>query len=393
MHATSFAADQNIGDGGTSGRARMNGTERVASRARAGFTLIELLVVIAVIALLVGILLPSLGAVRETARAVVCASNLRQVTIAFTSYANENDDWVAGSPDSSGRQCWEQGIFNGISTQAFDFIGPLAAHMGMQGPGEGMAEADLTEVVRAQRFAWYRELGVFTCPSNDILAQPWDGSRQPEIGPWKTGRMMSYNVSTSFSTIASGDGSPTQPSYPPPRGVGFRPRANRFPWSPKLTNIGTPSLKAIVFEGHRYASQAPADDPDFDIDIAASYGGAFGGVGPWNNESKELNRFIAPGEPGAIFGGIIPFNDARKWAFRHGRDRDGDKRTTSKVFGNLAFLDGSVKLMSDADATNPDYWFPTGAKITNGSEFWNYARNTWPEKLVDVSTDEPYIVP
>lgn len=58
---------------------------------RVGFTLIELLVVIAIIALLMGILIPVLGRVRETAKRVVCSSQLRQVGIATTSYAQDND--------------------------------------------------------------------------------------------------------------------------------------------------------------------------------------------------------------------------------------------------------------------------------------------------------------
>ena len=53
-----------------------------------GFTLIELLVVIAVIALLLGLLLPSLRGVRECARQTVCLSNQRQMTIGWTVYAN-----------------------------------------------------------------------------------------------------------------------------------------------------------------------------------------------------------------------------------------------------------------------------------------------------------------
>ncbi|MCX5688453.1 MAG: prepilin-type N-terminal cleavage/methylation domain-containing protein, partial [Planctomycetota bacterium] len=57
---------------------------------RQGFTLIELLVVIAVIALLIGILLPSLGAARETARTTVCASNLRQLTTSSAAYCADN---------------------------------------------------------------------------------------------------------------------------------------------------------------------------------------------------------------------------------------------------------------------------------------------------------------
>ena len=56
-----------------------------------GFTLIELLVVISIIAMLIGILLPALGAARTTARSAKCMSNMRQLAIGFEVYATDNN--------------------------------------------------------------------------------------------------------------------------------------------------------------------------------------------------------------------------------------------------------------------------------------------------------------
>ncbi len=57
-----------------------------------GFTLIELLVVVAIIAVLVAILLPAFKGARDSARAAVCQSNLKQFALGFAQYAADYND-------------------------------------------------------------------------------------------------------------------------------------------------------------------------------------------------------------------------------------------------------------------------------------------------------------
>lgn len=57
-----------------------------------GFTLVELLVVVAIIGLLMGILLPALGRAREVAMQTSCASQIRQLGVALTSFADGHNN-------------------------------------------------------------------------------------------------------------------------------------------------------------------------------------------------------------------------------------------------------------------------------------------------------------
>ena len=101
-----------------------------------GFTLIELLVVIAIIAILMGILMPTLNRAREQGRRAVCLANLRQLMMAWIMYADDNDGKiVSGNAGSSSTteppwvgRCWASDYATG---------GQMAAASQIEGIKEG----------------------------------------------------------------------------------------------------------------------------------------------------------------------------------------------------------------------------------------------------------------
>lgn len=102
---------------------------------RRAFTLIELLVVISIIALLIGILLPSLKSARDRARTIECAARQRTFVLTFAAYSTDHEDvlpWIAydgdGNPNSGNTPVtWQDAID--------DYVGNLMPEFQERGGG------------------------------------------------------------------------------------------------------------------------------------------------------------------------------------------------------------------------------------------------------------------
>jgi len=114
------------------------------------FTLVELLVVIAVIALLMGILVPSLAKARIIAKRMKCSSNLRQIHVAINSYLSSNSDTY---PCADGNDPLPTGYWLWMGRGWRGFIAP---HLG------GKINADNPSVL--------------LCPADKTAPQKWEST-------------------------------------------------------------------------------------------------------------------------------------------------------------------------------------------------------------------------
>ncbi|MDX9911563.1 MAG: hypothetical protein RBS39_07020 [Phycisphaerales bacterium] len=150
---------------------------RGAPRRDAAFTVVDVLVTIVVIAILVGILLPSMASVRESTRRVLCGSGERQITIGLAMYANEQRGALPSSeyfyvPSTAGDSTGTRG-----QAVALSQLDTLRISKGRDARGnrvavwDGLGKLYATEVLPASK--------LFYCPSQrgnrgfEAVASQW----------------------------------------------------------------------------------------------------------------------------------------------------------------------------------------------------------------------------
>jgi prepilin-type N-terminal cleavage/methylation domain-containing protein/prepilin-type processing-associated H-X9-DG protein len=170
---------------------------------RRGFTLIELLVVIAIIAILIGLLLPAVQKVRESAARMQCSNNLKQLALACHNYASANGDAfpalfdynIPGGDSGGGNPCRGQ-----VFVSLLPYVEQDALYTTFQNTGN--ATGSYVDLQAAGTNSGHRAtVKVLACPSDTTY-----GNGLGE-GDWASGSYVAnFQV---FGNPGAGDNSPT----------------------------------------------------------------------------------------------------------------------------------------------------------------------------------------
>jgi prepilin-type N-terminal cleavage/methylation domain-containing protein len=166
-----------------------------------GFTLIELLVVVAIIAVLIAILLPSLGRAKDNAKTVRCSSNLKQLYTGISIYANQNSDIFM--PCCIPTQPGSGGSFQAQLWSGYDCLGPL---FGSRSTGNGVRSG--TDQATANALI----AKMLDCPSVDHFGA-WGATWTSSTSGAAWWGDYTYNQNVGYNqAVTAADGTST-PSY------------------------------------------------------------------------------------------------------------------------------------------------------------------------------------
>ena len=292
-----------------------------------GFTLIDLLVVVAVIALLVGILLPSLGQARKAAQRVGGASMQRQLFIGLSSYGSSNRFDIPGL--NSMRQSFEVPAsqenldLNSFPLTPYDWISPSIAEL--PGPWEERA---------------YHIFNEFADPALDATLTPDMVSGQP-----------GYPIPELRELVARRGGM-TAPSYQMPFAWQVNTPEELFhfriqPLPRRIDRIAGASRKVAFADGTAHESNS-ASPGDFSI----------------------LLECMNLGEDMVKNNGFLQFPPVHPSSEAYTPDSPLLDRFSYRQPGktkNAMFWDGHCAQLTVTESLDPALWYPRGTEYLGGS--------------------------
>jgi prepilin-type N-terminal cleavage/methylation domain-containing protein/prepilin-type processing-associated H-X9-DG protein len=231
---------------------------------RKAFTLIELLVVIAIIAVLMGILMPSLRLARDHAKRIHCVSNMKTLALGWYMYKDDNDDklvpgntdpgnWVGRPPENATLEQQKQAIRDG---ELFNYVGKAVDlyHCPADTRKQGIAVAFLTFSMAggANGESWtsYEKCKLYSDikrPATRYIFVEEADNRGTNVGSWQmnpNNRTWTDPVAmwhNRKSTLAFADG-----------------HAEMHPWQDK--SFIDWNLKAMYDEGFSFGMTPPTED-------------------------------------------------------------------------------------------------------------------------------------
>lgn len=327
----------------------------IETRRRGGFTLIELLVVVSVIALLIGMLLPSLKWSREVAQSMVGSSNVRQLSLAQIAYSSDHDGWLAGANTTGlstrldGGDSLEGSTSDVTPTSTFDWISPtLGGAMGFSA-NRAQRTRDIFERYACPKSTYpYTVLYAETTPG-DLSEFQAEMTKRPYL-------QLSYLSPAAFHCVPGIGGGALSTWKPRVRGVqveAFKawnsPFESPITYRPRLDLIKAPSTKIAVADGTRYVEYRGGRNPtvkfDFDVNPAPSIYGSFLTASPAFHRCTEYGR-------AAQNAGSNTFHIDLSMRF-FGKNNEM----------HIAHWDGHATRIDKNEAwSNPAPWYPRGSK-------------------------------